>query len=100
MNPEQTDELTAESAEIDRLRARVAQLEDELAALQAWANGVVADAQQRVYWLERLHLDLDPVMRRLPVDFAVGVYLTLRDSYRWAGKQGRALSGFVRRTPR
>ncbi len=77
-----TEQHTADSAETERLRARIAQLEDELASLQAWANGVVAEAQKRVYWLDRLHLDLDPIMRHMPVDFARDVYRKVRGSRR------------------
>jgi len=79
---EQTDELAADSAEAERLRARVTQLEEQLVSLQAWANEVVARAQERTYWLDRLHLDLDPIMRHLPVEFALGVYQTVRGVYR------------------
>lgn len=99
MSTEQTDELAAESLEVERLRARIAQLEDELVSLQAWANGAVADAQKRVYWLDRLHLDLDPIMRHVPIDFALGAYSTLRDWYRWARRPARAVRRLVRRPP-
>lgn len=71
----------AQDAEVERLRAQVVELEDELASLQAWANAVVADAQKRVYWLDRLHLDLDPIMRHVPFDDALDVYRKLRGPY-------------------
>jgi hypothetical protein len=97
MSTEQTDELASESTEVERLRARIAQLEDELASLQAWANGVVADAQKRVYWLERLHLDLDPIMRHVPIDFAVDVYRRLMHWwYLWVLRPADAVRRFVR----
>jgi hypothetical protein len=76
MSTEQTEQM-ADRAEIERLRSQIAQLEDELASLQAWANEVVADAQKRVYWLDRLHLDLDPIMRHVPIDFALNAYRRL-----------------------
>jgi hypothetical protein len=50
--------------EILRLRARVAALEDELFEVQAQANAAVAHWQERAYWLERWHLDLNALMRR------------------------------------
>jgi len=51
-------------AEVERLRARVAALESELVETQARANAVVAQTQERVYWLDRWHLDLNALMRR------------------------------------
>ena len=51
-------------AEVERLRARIAALESELVETQARANTVVAQAQERVYWLDRWHLDLNALMRR------------------------------------
>jgi hypothetical protein len=52
------------AAEIARLRARVAALEAELAEVEAWANRAVAAAEERVYWLDRWHLDLNRLMER------------------------------------
>ena len=46
-------------SEIDDLRARVAELERQLAV-----------QQERTYWLDRLGLDLDVVMRKPAVWFA------------------------------
>jgi hypothetical protein len=58
-------ELTAdERAELEALRARVAELEREHAARIAAANAAVAAAQERAYWLDRWHLDLNALMRR------------------------------------
>jgi hypothetical protein len=51
-------------AENERLRARVAALESELVEVQARANAAVADWQERAYWLDRLHIDLNSLMRR------------------------------------
>jgi hypothetical protein len=56
------DLTTDERAELERLRARVAQLEAERAAQIAKANAAVAAAQERAYWLDRWHLDLNAVM--------------------------------------
>jgi hypothetical protein len=50
--------------ENERLRARVAALESELVEVQARANAAVAEWQDRAYWLDRLHIDLNSVMRR------------------------------------
>jgi len=58
---EQQDLLMAEN---ERLRARIAALEDELVEVQARANAVVGEWQERAYWLDRWHLDLNALMRR------------------------------------
>ncbi len=60
-----------ERAELEALRARVRELERERAEQIAAANAAVAAAQERVYWLDRWHLDLNALMaqarrRRVP----------------------------------
>lgn len=50
--------------ELERLRARIAQLEAELVEVQASTNAAVADWQERAYWLDRLHIDLNRLMGR------------------------------------
>jgi hypothetical protein len=58
-------ELTGdERAELEALRARVARLEREHAAQIAGANAAMAAAQERAYWLDRWHLDLNALMAR------------------------------------
>jgi hypothetical protein len=54
-------QLLAENAQ---LRARVAELEDELVELQTRTNIVVAHWQERAYWLDRWHVDLNALMRK------------------------------------
>jgi hypothetical protein len=51
-----------ESAELERLRARVDELERELAERTARAEAAVAAAEQRSYWADRLPFDLNAVM--------------------------------------
>ena len=51
-------------AENERLRARVAALEVELVETQARTDAVVGEWQERAYWLDRWHLDLNALMRR------------------------------------
>jgi hypothetical protein len=53
-----------ERAELERLRARVAELEGERVEQAARANAAVAAAQERAYWLDRWHVDLNAAMRR------------------------------------
>jgi len=55
---------TAIEAENERLRARVAALESELLEVQARTNAAVAEWQERAYWLDRLHIDLNALMAR------------------------------------
>jgi hypothetical protein len=54
----------ADETEIEQLRARVAALEAELVEVQTRANAAVAEWQERAYWLDRWHLDLNAAMRR------------------------------------
>jgi hypothetical protein len=51
-------------AENERLRARVAALESELVEVQAHTNAAIGQWQERAYWLDRLHLDLNKLMER------------------------------------
>ncbi|MCW2951646.1 MAG: hypothetical protein JWQ48_816 [Conexibacter sp.] len=53
-----------QEAEIVRLRARVAALERELVEQADRSNRIVAEAQERLYWLDRWHVDLNALMRR------------------------------------
>lgn len=55
---------TDQQQEIERLRARVAALEQELVAQAAQTERIVATVQERTYWLDRWHLDLDALMRK------------------------------------
>jgi predicted RNA-binding Zn ribbon-like protein len=51
-------------AENELLKARVSALEAELVEVQTKANAAVARWQERAYWLDRWHLDLNALMRR------------------------------------
>ena len=51
-------------AENQRLRARVAALEEELVEVQSRTNAAIAKWQEQAYWLDRWHLDLNALMRR------------------------------------
>jgi hypothetical protein len=55
---------TEEQQEIERLRARVAQLEAELVDQADRTNRIVAEMQERAYWLDRWHVDLNALMRK------------------------------------
>ncbi|MHB1536954.1 MAG: hypothetical protein ACYCUM_06090 [Solirubrobacteraceae bacterium] len=51
-------------AEVRRLGKRLSELERELVDVQAEANAAVARWQERAYWLDRWHLDLNALMER------------------------------------
>jgi hypothetical protein len=55
---------TDERQELETLRERVAQLERERAERFAAANAAIAAAQERVYWLDRWHIDLNALMTK------------------------------------
>jgi len=57
-----TELTTDERAELFALRARVADLERERAEQFAKAAAAIAAAQERAYWLDRWHLDLNALM--------------------------------------
>ena len=65
MSPTSQDTREQElEAEIERLRARLGALESELVEVQARADAAVAGWEDRAYWLDRLHIDLNALMRR------------------------------------
>ncbi len=64
------------------LRSRVAALEAELVEVQARTDAVVAHWQERAYWLDRWHLDLNALMRRRGAMEALGAVRVLRSAYR------------------
>jgi hypothetical protein len=53
---------TTTDNEIEILRTRVAELERQLAEQAMRTNVAVAAAQERAYWLDRWHLDLNALM--------------------------------------
>jgi hypothetical protein len=87
MNPtsQQTREQELEG-EIERLRTRLDSLESELVEVQASTNAAVAEWQDRAYWLDRLHIDLNAIMRR-PGANQVRVLLKAIRAVIWALKR-------------
>ena len=60
-----TEPLTAdERAELEALRARVAALEAERAEQVGRLQASLAEAQEKVYWLDRWRIDLNALMRK------------------------------------
>ena len=54
----------ARDSEIAALRSRVTELEAELREKDARTTSLVAEAQEKLYWLERWQVDLDAAMAR------------------------------------
>jgi len=81
------------AAELERLRARVAALESELVEVQARANAAVAAAQERAYWLERWHVDLNALMRKP----GAREFRALLRAVRAVGRQARKLKRRLRK---
>ena len=77
-------------AEIETLRRRVAELEHELADQARRSARIVAESQEKLYWLERWGVDLDRVMSK------PGAGLALEAARRARGVV-RALKRFKRR---
>jgi hypothetical protein len=84
---------TATEAENERLRARVAALEAELVEVQGRANAAVAEWQERAYWLDRWHLDLNALMRRPGAMQLLGIVRALRAAYWQLKRLNRRLRG-------
>ena len=59
-----------QQAEVEALRARVAELERELAERTERANAAVAAAEDRLYWLDRWRIDPNRVMATRPGQWA------------------------------
>jgi predicted RNase H-like nuclease (RuvC/YqgF family) len=87
---EEQRELQAEN---ERLRARLAALEAELVEIQARTDAAVGEWQERAYWLDRWHLDLNALMRRPGA-------AELREALRAARAVTRAVRRFKRRLVR
>jgi hypothetical protein len=85
------DGQTAVEVENERLRARVAALESELLEVQVRANAAVAGWQERAYWLDRLHIDLNALMAHPGANEARVTLKAVRAAYWWLKRIGRRL---------
>ena len=83
---------TGEQTEIERLRGRIAALESELLEVQARANAAVGEAQEKAYWLERWHVDLNALMRKP----GAREFRALLRGVRTVGRQARKLKRRLR----
>jgi hypothetical protein len=91
MEPDVTQEQGTETEEILRLRTRVAELEAELVDVQAHANDAVAEWQDRAYWLDRWHLDLNALMQHPAADRVRAFARALRSPVRMLQKALRGV---------
>jgi SAM-dependent methyltransferase len=73
---------TAYDAELESLRERIDALEREHAEHTRKANAALAAAQDKSYWLERWHLDLNELMRRRGASEARAAVRAVRAVYR------------------
>ena len=78
-----------QDSEVGALRARVAELERELAERTARANAAVAAAQDRLYWIDRWRIDANAVLGSRPGRLAFVI-----------ARQARRLVGSIRRFTR
>lgn len=85
--------VDSHEAELERLRARVAELEAELFEQTARTNRAVAAAEERVYWLDRWHVDLNALMARPGAAELRAAMRVARAIARRVKRVGRALAG-------
>jgi hypothetical protein len=81
-----------QTAEVERLRARVAELEARLVEVEDWANRTVGAAQERLYWLDRWQIDLNRLMQKPGAAEFRAVIRGVRAVYRWLKQLRRRLS--------
>jgi hypothetical protein len=86
-------DIDARDAEIAELRSRVAVLEHELAEQSRRTSRLLADAQEKLYWLERWGVDLDRVMKRPGAVPALEAARRLRGVFRLFKRLKRRLRG-------
>jgi hypothetical protein len=72
-----------QESEVEALRARVAELERELAFRTERANAVVAAAQDQLHWLERWKIDPNRVMATRAGQWA---FVIARQAFRTASR--------------
>lgn len=81
------EDSTGNSKDLERenrlLRERVALLEAELGHQAARANQTIAKLEERVYWLDRWHVDLNSLMSRPGASQIRALLRAIRRPYRW-----------------
>jgi hypothetical protein len=84
---------TPDHAEVEALHARIADLEAQLAEQTRVTNELVARSQEKLYWLERWHIDLERVMSRRSAQLALQALKPIRESFRALRKLKRRATG-------
>ncbi|MCW3011144.1 MAG: hypothetical protein JWO90_1548 [Solirubrobacterales bacterium] len=79
--------------ELAVLRSRVAELEAQVATQDRRTAAVVAEAQEKLYWLERWQVDLDAVMRKPGAIPALESLKRVRSLVRGSRKAKRRILG-------
>ena len=82
-----------EASELAALRSRVAELEQQLTELEAWSNRTLGAAQERLYWLDRWHIDLNALMERPGAAELRAAVRVVRAAVRFVRKVRRRLLG-------
>jgi hypothetical protein len=81
-----------EGNEVEWLRSRVEELERENVENARRANEAIAAAQERAYWLDRWHLDLNALMQRRGASEFRAVVRAVRSALRAVKRIRRALT--------
>lgn len=79
--------------ELAGLRTRIRELESELAEQSSRSAAIVARSQEKLYWLERWHVDLDTLMAKKGAVPALEALKTVRSGARSAKRFQRRLRG-------
>jgi SAM-dependent methyltransferase len=80
------------SDDLDELRSRVSALEGELADRAERANAALAVAQDRTYWLDRWHVDLNRLMQRPLARRITSLLPLMRSGYRGTMRARQAVA--------
>lgn len=84
---------TPTEPEVAALRMRVSALESELAEQSRRTALIVAEAQEKLYWLERWQIDLDALMRKPGAIPTLEALKKVRSSARTAKRLKRRVLG-------
>lgn len=79
--------------EIAALRARIVELERELAEQARTTNALVATSQERLYWFDRWGIDLGRVMARPGAEGVLNGLKVVRSGVRKARQAKRRVLG-------
>lgn len=78
--------------ENESLRRQVAELQDQLVEQAARTNEIIAGAQERVYWLDRWHIDMETIVAVPGVTALRALVRAVRAPLRLARKLARIVT--------